>query len=66
MSILDEIAGYAKLRVEENKKSCSLDELKKRCEYIEKSGELAFEKALGKKELSYILECKKASPSKGI
>ena len=65
MNILEEIASYAKLRVAEAKKQISLDEMAEKALAMPK-GNFAFEKALLKPGLSFICECKKASPSKGI
>ncbi|MCR5205838.1 MAG: indole-3-glycerol phosphate synthase TrpC [Lachnospiraceae bacterium] len=65
MNILEEIAAYAKLRVEEAKKQISTEELKEKAFSMPK-GDFAFEKALSKQGLSFICECKKASPSKGL
>ena len=65
MTILDEIAAYAKIRVNEAKQKVSLEELKKQA-YEMPKGSFEFEKALKKEGLSFICECKKASPSKGI
>ena len=65
MNILEEIAAYAKLRVEEAKNQISTGELKEKAFSMPK-GDFAFEKALSKQGLSFICECKKASPSKGL
>ena len=65
MTILDELANYARLRVENAKKTTSLDEVKSMALALPK-GNFAFEKALKKPDISFICECKKASPSKGI
>ena len=65
MNILEEIAAYAKIRVEEAKKQISTEELKEKAFSMPKS-DFAFEKALSKQGLSFICECKKASPSKGL
>ena len=65
MTILDEIAAHARVRVAAAKKEVSTEELKARA-YAMKKGDFAFRKALGGPELSFICECKKASPSKGI
>ena len=65
MNILEEIAAYAKTRVVEAKKHISTEELKEKAFSMPK-GSFAFEKALAKDGLSFICECKKASPSKGI
>lgn len=68
MTILDELAEYAKIRVLEDKKNISLDEMKAHAQEIAKleKDRFLFEKALRKEGLSFICECKKASPSKGI
>ena len=65
MNILEEIAAYAKIRVEEAKKQIITEELKEKAFSMPK-GDFAFEKALSKQGLSFICECKKASPSKGL
>lgn len=65
MTILDELAGYAKKRVAEEKIKISLDEIKKSAFSMPK-GNFSFEKALKKEDIAFICECKKASPSKGI
>lgn len=65
MSILDELADYARQRVSEAKKIISLDEVKAKALAMPK-GEFEFENALRKDDVAFICECKKASPSKGI
>lgn len=65
MTILDEIAENTKRRVAEAKEKISLEEVKKKAYKLPK-GDFKFEKTLAKPELSFILECKKASPSKGV
>lgn len=65
MNILDELAEYARVRVEENKKKASLEEIKEKA-YALPKGDLEFERALKKKGVSFICEVKKASPSKGV
>ncbi len=64
-TILDEIAEYTKERIAVAKSKASFDEIKRQALSMVKS-EFAFEKVLKKPELSFICECKKASPSKGI
>ena len=67
--ILDEIALYARYRVEERKREVSLEEVKiKGLELArqEKEKTFPFEKALKNPGLSFICEVKKASPSKGL
>ena len=65
MTILDEIAAYAKERVTVAKERTPLHIVKEKALSLPK-GYFSFEKALKKDEISFICECKKASPSKGI
>ncbi|MBR3525164.1 MAG: indole-3-glycerol phosphate synthase TrpC [Lachnospiraceae bacterium] len=65
MNILEEIAAYTTKRIEEAKRMRPAAELEKEAFALPK-GDFAFEKALRKEGLSFICECKKASPSKGI
>ena len=65
MTILDRLAQYAKERTEEAKKNISAEEMKRRALALPK-GDFAFERALKKEGISFICECKKASPSKGL
>ena len=65
MSILDELAAYARQRTKFNKQHVSEEELKAKA-YAMKKGDFAFENALKKPGISFICECKKASPSKGM
>ena len=65
MNILEEIASYAKKRVENYKIKISSAEIKNRALSLPK-GNFSFEIALKKPGLSFICECKKASPSKGL
>lgn len=65
MTILDQLAAHARRRVEQAKMKLPLEELKQRALSLPK-GELAFENALKKPGISFICECKKASPSKGL
>lgn len=65
MTILDELAGHAGKRVEAAKKNISLDEIKRQAFALPK-GSFSFENALKTQGLSFICECKKASPSKGL
>ena len=64
-TILDELADYARLRVEKAKAVRSAEEVKSLALAMPK-GSFAFEKALKKDDIAFICECKKASPSKGI
>ena len=65
MSILDELAAHARERVAEAKNNISISEIRRLALSMPK-GELSFEKALRKPDISFICECKKASPSKGL
>lgn len=64
-TILDELASFAKYRVSESIKQMPLIDLRREAESLPK-GLFEFENALKKPGLSFICECKKASPSKGI
>lgn len=65
MTILDELAEYARIRTEQAKKNRSLCEIRESAFALPK-GNFAFETALKKPGISFICECKKASPSKGV
>ncbi len=65
-TILQTIADYAKIRVAEAKKIISFEEIKQRALSKQCSTDFPFEKALSNGDISFICECKKASPSKGI
>lgn len=65
MTILDELAKYACTRVSEAKKEISLDRIKEQALSMPK-GNFEFENVLKKPGISFICECKKASPSKGL
>ncbi len=65
MTILNEIAEYTKKRIEKQMLVLPEEELRKKA-YALTTGDLRFEKTLRKPELSFICECKKASPSKGV
>lgn len=65
MTILDELAASAQKRVESAKEKISLDEIKSKALALPK-GDFEFEKALKKSDITFICECKKASPSKGL
>lgn len=65
--ILDKIAQSTKIRVEKAKEKISFNEIKESAMKVTSPREaFAFEKALMGKEISFICEVKKASPSKGI
>lgn len=68
MTILDQLAASARERVDEARRKLPFEELRKQALSLTASeGErFAFENALKKPGLSFICECKKASPSKGL
>lgn len=66
MNILEEITQYTKARIACKKQQISLDELKKQCKQVAIMDDFVFEKALKTKDIAFICEVKKASPSKGI
>ncbi len=65
MNILDELADFSRIRVKEAKENISVDEIKARALELPK-GNFSFEQALKTDDISFICECKKASPSKGL
>ncbi len=65
MTILDKLAAKAEERVEQAKRSVPPGEMRSRAQSLPKGG-FAFEKALKRPGMSFICECKKASPSKGL
>ncbi|MBE5825985.1 MAG: indole-3-glycerol phosphate synthase TrpC [Butyrivibrio sp.] len=65
MTILDEIATEARRRVARAKELAPLAEVKAKALALPKIN-FEFEKALRGDDISFICECKKASPSKGI
>ena len=65
-TILDTIAEYARERVAIAKKSHSLEEIKQAALSADCNTDFPFEKALSADGISFICECKKASPSKGL
>ena len=65
MNILDQLAASAMARTRREMEICPPAVVKEQALALEK-GDFAFETALRKPELSFICECKKASPSKGL
>ena len=65
MTILDQLAEHARQRVAAAQKAVPLEDLRRQAFSLPK-GNFGFEKALRKDGLSFICECKKASPSKGL
>lgn len=67
MNILEEIGEKTKERIREEKKQCSLEEMRNRAEHTTENKEKpGFLQALKVQGMSYICEVKKASPSKGL
>ncbi|MGM9618112.1 indole-3-glycerol phosphate synthase TrpC [Butyricicoccus sp.] len=67
--ILDELAGYARVRVAKDKEENSLEVLKELCcnsSAVPNRSPFGFEQTLRQDDLSFICEVKKASPSKGV
>lgn len=65
MTILDEIATFAKLRVSFAQMTISAEDIKARALELPR-GNFDFETALKSGDIAFICECKKASPSKGL
>ncbi|MBQ7199393.1 MAG: indole-3-glycerol phosphate synthase TrpC [Selenomonadaceae bacterium] len=66
MNILEEIAAYAKFRVDVDKNKIPLDEIKLLAKNSKVGDGKKFLATLKRDDLSFICEVKKASPSKGI
>ncbi len=64
--ILEEIAERTKVRVAEQKKKVSLEEIKIKALEMDANTGFPFLKALQQEDISFICEVKKASPSKGL
>ena len=65
MNTLDLLADHARLRVREKQEQRPLALIREEALALP-SGDFSFEKALQRPGLSFICECKKASPSKGL
>jgi len=65
MTILDQLADYARQRVAAAKAVKPLAEMEREALALPK-GDFPFERALSGEDLAFICECKKASPSKGL
>ena len=65
MSILGALADHARERVAAAKKSVSPEQMRAAAQALPR-GDFSFEKALRSPGVSFICECKKASPSKGL
>ena len=64
--ILDRLAEAVRRRTERQKKIISPEEIEKKAFSMDPDTGFPFEKALAAPGMSFICECKKASPSKGI
>ena len=64
MTILDKLAEHAFERIKAAERAVPFDEVKSKALSLP-MGDFAFEKALKKPDISFICECKKATPSKG-
>ena len=65
MNILEQLAAHAKERVALAEQVCPPELIRQKASRMEK-GDGRFEEALKKPGLSFICECKKASPSRGV
>ena len=65
MTILDQLADHARGRVAAARRAVPLEELRRQACSLPR-GDFAFERAMGREGLSFICECKRASPSKGL
>lgn len=65
MTILDQLADFARERTERAKKLVPPEEIERRALALPR-GDFSFERALKRPGISFICECKKASPSKGL
>ena len=65
MNILEQLAAHAKERIALAEQACPLEIIRQKASRMEK-GDGSFEKALKRPGLSFICECKKASPSRGV
>lgn len=65
MTILEQLAAHARERTEQAKRKISPEEIRRQALSLPR-GRFVFEDALKKPDISFICECKKASPSKGL
>ncbi len=69
MNILEEIAAYTRERIGEKKKEIPEDRIREEAYALadrEGTHDFPFERAVREGDISFICECKKASPSKGL
>lgn len=65
MTILEQLADHARQRTEQAKRVLPPEEIRRQALSFPK-GDFSFQQALKKPGVSFICECKKASPSKGL
>lgn len=65
MTILDQLAAHARERTRQAKQTVSYETIRREAFALPK-GDFSFENALKRPGMSFICECKKASPSKGL
>ncbi len=65
MTILDELADYARVRTARAKEKIPAQEMEERARALPR-GEMPFARAVKKEGMSFICEVKKASPSRGV
>lgn len=65
-TILNTIADFARQRVEAAKLQMSVQKIRQKALALASDFSFPFEKALSGEDISFICECKKASPSKGV
>lgn len=65
-NILETIAAENRRRVVQEKKKIPPEEMRAMAQSLPRDTGFPFEQALKKKDISFICECKKASPSKGL
>ena len=66
MDILEQLSAHARKRVEQKKTQIPEEEMRRMAEACRNQKIPSFHDALAKPQMSYICECKKASPSKGL
>ena len=66
MDILEQLSAHARKRVEQKKAQIPEEEMRRMAEACRNQKIPSFHDALAKPQMSYICECKKASPSKGL
>ena len=66
MDILEQLSAHARKRVEQKKAQIPEEEMRRMAETCRNQKIPSFHDALAKPQMSFICECKKASPSKGL